>query len=79
MTKTVLPRTLAINIVTLLHAEAQGASPQPNQSPPTPQMRIYVSGQGSDANFSNDAVGIAAHQVAIVHASQSTAMENGTV
>jgi hypothetical protein len=48
MTNFVLPLMRAAIIIPMLHAVAQAA--QPNQPPPTAQMRTFVSGLGSDSN-----------------------------
>src|SRR5947209_7731131 len=50
MPRFVLPFMRAMIVVPLLQAAAQAASPNAQPTPPTPQMRTYVSGTGSDSN-----------------------------
>ncbi len=50
MTKIVFPLMQAMMVAPLLCSAAHAASPNPQPSTPTPQMRTYVSGAGSDNN-----------------------------
>jgi hypothetical protein len=50
MTRSVVPLMPVMLALPLLHSAAHAASPSPQQSAPTPQMRTYVSGTGNDNN-----------------------------
>src|SRR5690242_3697996 len=51
MARVIVPLMSVMLALPLIHSMAHAAgSPQPTQSPPTPQTRTYVSGAGNDNN-----------------------------